>query len=469
MSVTRPAGRRTPRVRSIEPALGAARGLRGGAPERRRRRRRVRGRGGRRRRRAQHAFRGRRRAPRWRSTGAASGYRLAWRVLAPVSSTGVYDVMVDARTGAVVRRANRVKFAATRRSSATTRPTRRGPVDAVDLDAVARRRSDGAQRAERHAFVRRARPSCPYATSRRRRQRRRAGRRTADVHPTTDDHDLRSGRMPDARRGLHAARRARAHGTRPRRTPVGANRDQSATQLFYLVNTFHDHLQRPDQLADRRFGERPAAGDPNSADPATATRARPGAGRRRHGPNARGPDARRTRNNASFLTLPDGQPGAHARMPHLLRRRRQPFGGYDGANDAVAGLPRVHARDVRTGSSPTRPGFGALNTRAGGRDRRGDERLLRAGLPRRRRACSPTTPAPPTCASARTSTTRGPVRYQPIDCAPLVGHARAPRRRTGVRRLHLRRLRPDRGLERARGARGRGDLGADAVVAARRR
>ena len=41
----------------------------------------------------------------------ARGYRLAWRVLAPVSSTGVYDVLVDAGSGAVVRRANRVNFA----------------------------------------------------------------------------------------------------------------------------------------------------------------------------------------------------------------------------------------------------------------------------------------------------------------------------------------------------------------------
>ena len=44
-----------------------------------------------------------------------AGYRLAWRVLAPVSSTGVYDVLVDARSGAAVRRDNRVKFAGPRR------------------------------------------------------------------------------------------------------------------------------------------------------------------------------------------------------------------------------------------------------------------------------------------------------------------------------------------------------------------
>ena len=40
------------------------------------------------------------------------GARLGWRVLAPVTSSAVYDAIVDARTGAVVRRSNRVDFAA---------------------------------------------------------------------------------------------------------------------------------------------------------------------------------------------------------------------------------------------------------------------------------------------------------------------------------------------------------------------
>ena len=39
------------------------------------------------------------------------GAQLGWRVLAHVSSTEVYDALVDARTGAVVRRSNRVHFA----------------------------------------------------------------------------------------------------------------------------------------------------------------------------------------------------------------------------------------------------------------------------------------------------------------------------------------------------------------------
>ena len=98
-------------LRSVEPALGARaayaaarRGV-GAAPRARRRRPRRR-----------TAPRAR---PRFDDGGTAAlalyrgdtGYRLAWRVLAPVSSTGVYDVLVDARSGATVRRANRVNFA----------------------------------------------------------------------------------------------------------------------------------------------------------------------------------------------------------------------------------------------------------------------------------------------------------------------------------------------------------------------
>ena len=53
------------------------------------------------------------------SSGSAVLYRddgrthLGWRVLAPVSPTEVYDAIVDASSGAVVRRANRVDFATT--------------------------------------------------------------------------------------------------------------------------------------------------------------------------------------------------------------------------------------------------------------------------------------------------------------------------------------------------------------------
>ena len=87
------------------------------------------------RRRPCHALRGRRHARRWRSTAGASGYRLAWRVLAPVSSTGVYDLLVDARSGATVRRANRVNFAGA--EGLPLHPARRRAGRPQPLDAVA--------------------------------------------------------------------------------------------------------------------------------------------------------------------------------------------------------------------------------------------------------------------------------------------------------------------------------------------
>ena len=64
---------------------------------------------------------------------ARAGYRLAWRVLAPVSSTGVYDVLVDARSAQPVRRANRVKF------GVPARVFRNNPASGAQEDTTSRR------------------------------------------------------------------------------------------------------------------------------------------------------------------------------------------------------------------------------------------------------------------------------------------------------------------------------------------
>ena len=167
----------------------------------------------------------------------------------------------------------------------------------------------------------------------------------SEVHPRRHEFDpLQT--VPGRRRHC-TARRRRARGTRTREDSWAPNRNQSVTQLFYLVNTFHDHLAADPHPVHRRrvphhrpAARRPELGrDPARSDPILA-QALDGATRRRRR-DARGPDGPDAdhRNNASFLTLPDGLPGllqTYLWMPALHRdgRRRTPFGAYDGANDA---------------------------------------------------------------------------------------------------------------------------------------
>jgi hypothetical protein len=254
---------------------------------------------------------------------SGNSHPLAWRLLAPVSSTGVYDVLVDARTGAVVRRANRVKFAVNAdvfRSSPLAGPT------TVPLDPWLTS-STTLEGPNAHAFLDVHDVVGPQAAG----GFRLAPEAGSEVVPgryslATVPSKLGGDQCPDAAAALCTWDPA-----------VGGswatNKNQSATQLFYLVNVFHDHLRDDPDIAfvDGGFRANPgrAIGNPNVGADAGASD--PVLAQALDGADTMGglPDAAHT-NNANFLTLPDGYPG----FVQMYLWRPPNFGGYDGVNDA---------------------------------------------------------------------------------------------------------------------------------------
>jgi extracellular elastinolytic metalloproteinase len=306
---------------------------------------------------------------------ADAGYRLAWRILAPVSSTGVYDVLVDARSGSTVRRSNRVNFAVPAKvfrytpgyqaqqsedfapwltsSSALDGPNAHAFID--EHDVVGPQESGGYQLTpEAGSDIPPQQPSGGYEYP-----------LSAVSHfstPFDDGCPATITTMPTS--ACTWDPRTAAQGNPD---PVGrswrVNRAQSATQLFYFVNTFHDYLRDDPDIAftDRGFRRNPGKplGDPNTAaapdasDPVLA-QALDGAD------TASGlPDGDHV-NNSNFLTLPDGYPGLMQMYLH-----QPPFGGYDGANDAsVVFHEYTHGLSNRLITDSA--GFGALNSAQAG-------------------------------------------------------------------------------------------------------
>ena len=255
------------------------------------------------------------------------GARLGWRVLAPVTSSEVYDAIVDAGTGAVVRRNNRVDFA-TRQgvrvepARLDARPTCRSPV------ALARR--DDAQRTVR---ARLRRPDRPRATRQPRAARRGRGH---GLGRRADRRRPAAGPGLHARRAVHLGRRRRRARGRP--TATRARRSSSTSST-------------------------PSATTSRSCRSASTGSATTTPSSRRRSTEPRSSTTRTTVNNASFLTLPDGEP-AHLQV-HLFSHVNSPYGDYDGANDAslvfheyTHGLSNRLVTDAQ--------GFGALNTEQAG-------------------------------------------------------------------------------------------------------
>ena len=212
-----------------------------------------------------------------------NGYRLAWRVLAPVSSTGVYDLLIDARSGATVRRANRVSFV-------NAKVFRYSPRSAAQVDqsfgqlAHVGHGADGTERPRLRRPARRGPLPAglehlqPRAGGRQRRAP--LGTGNYDYALTTvPDHALDGCPGPRRRRSRRPTRSCtwdpRADGDGSGAFSWAGNRRQSVTQLFYLVNVFHDHLRNDPNIAFdaggfRRNPGRPV-GDPNgAADPANS-------------------------------------------------------------------------------------------------------------------------------------------------------------------------------------------------------
>ena len=89
-----------------------------------------------------------------------------------------------------------------------------------------------------------ARAAGPERPRLHRRQRRQRGvdrpRRSGPAPRATST--TRSRRSPRRSPACRARRATRARGSRTRRTPGATNASQNATQVFYYVNKFHDHL-----------------------------------------------------------------------------------------------------------------------------------------------------------------------------------------------------------------------------------
>ncbi len=305
-------------VGSIEPAVGAARAYAAvdGASAT------VRRREG-----------GAERATTFRDGGRASlvlfqdgdGTRLGWRVLAPVSSSAVYDAIVDARSGAVVRRANRVDFAgAARIFRSNPRDTK--PQDLITFpDAWL---APGATRLKgpyAHAFVD---PTDFVGPDR-------LTPRAQDEVGDWDDTLQTFSTSPS--NGCSLAAPCTWSAVNPT-----ANRDQSATQLFYFVNTFRDHL------AAAPIGFTGFEGD----DPVIA-QAMDGASMLDEG----------YVNNASFLTLEEG--ASPLLQVHLFSHEDSPFGDYDGANDASL-VFHEYTHGLSSRLVTDAQGFAALSTAQAG-------------------------------------------------------------------------------------------------------
>jgi hypothetical protein len=125
------------------------------------------------------------------------------------------------------------------------------------------------------------------------------------------------------------------------------NRNQSATQLFYFVNTFHDHLAAdPIDFHGLENGDAVLA---QALDGAATAGGLPD------------PDHL---NNASFLTLPAGEPGLLE--AYLFSHAFSPFGGnYDAADDATMMFHEyTHGLSGRLVTDAQ--GFGALDTAQAG-------------------------------------------------------------------------------------------------------
>ena len=179
------------------------------------------------------------------------------------------------------------------------------------------------------------------------------------------------------------------------KTPLSwaSDSNQAATQLFYYVNVFHDHLAND-----------PGIGFTRRARGQLRPRGGAGPGRRRHagrsGRHRRLPrrPARQQRQHAGPAARPErGHPRrAHADVPVGPDPRRRPRRAAElpagpRRRRPVARLPRVHARAEQP-AGHGRARLRRAERRPGGRDRRGDGRLVRPRLPGGRRDRAPICP-----------------------------------------------------------------------------
>ena len=218
--------------------------------------------------------------------------RLAWRVFVSASSTEYYDTLVDARTGGVLRRENRVKFQSNA-NAFLNHPGAAAPGGSLGARDISTPGYVGASPTQldgpfAHAFVDRQ-DAVPGP-----------GFNVFDV-PAAQETAPSPGGSDDFLYGFTTF--SQANGNCPPfpcawNPAVGnswlSNANHSATQLFFHVNVFHDHLE----TAPIGF----TSGNFENADRVIA-QAMDGA----NGPGNL-PDDEHV-NNANMLTLQDGFPG----------------------------------------------------------------------------------------------------------------------------------------------------------------
>ena len=268
------------------------------------------------------------------------GVRLAWRVLAHAKPTQVFDYVVDAETGEVLRRSNLVDFAAQARAfnyypgavnggTATLRPLLAGWLDSGATTLT----GDNA-----HAYLDLDSDDIIDGGE--------------EVGPTSTPVGGPIWDYPRTAFSYGAgACPADSYGCAWNHNVGGSwstNKNQSATQLFYYVNTFHDYL------AASPIGFTAAAGNFEEADPLLAE-ADDGA----NGPGGV-PDGSH-RNNANMFTPPNG---FSPRMQMYLFAPPS-FPAVNGADDAsVVYHEYTHGLSSRLVTDAN--GFQALNSAQAG-------------------------------------------------------------------------------------------------------
>ncbi len=243
--------------------------------------------------------------------GGAS-QRLAWQILLPVSSIAIYDAVVDAATGAVVRRANRVDFAAGlafRNFPGATTGTA-GIQTTFDLAPYLPQNATTLNGPNVHAFSD-VDDRVPFLNDQ------------VNLTPRPQDEVGSSGGgnwnhafapVLDGGGRCTAPGCAWDHAA-PNSWAV--NRAQDVTQVFFYVNNFHDHFKAAP------IGFDAASGNFEGADAILA--------QSMDGANTGGglPDESHV-DNANMATLPDGQPG----LMQMYLFAPQDFGAVSGGDDA---------------------------------------------------------------------------------------------------------------------------------------
>ncbi|WP_049793302.1 M36 family metallopeptidase [Conexibacter woesei] len=250
-----------------------------------------------------------------------SGPRLAWQVTVPADSTHQYVYVLDAATGAVLKRENNVFYASGRGTAWEYRPD--GNLDPATFGQALRDYPNGwvAAGSARlfgdnvHVYSDVNDDDLPQTSE--------------EVPKTGDDAGLPMWNWPFQRQddGYHCRPVFPCSWVSFEAGRWRANREQNAAQVFWFVNRFHDHL------ADTPIGFTPAAGNFEGADRVLAEsddganltlRLSDGSSVPNH------PDDRHL-NNANMSTPPDG------RSPRMQMYLFMAFGATDPTIDSNGG------------------------------------------------------------------------------------------------------------------------------------